>query len=247
MARILSVEDSEDYQMFIAQALEPLEFEITKSYDVKNALKAIDGAERDPIDLVILDIMLPDGDAFMVMRDMQEHAWTKGTPVLLLTGLNDLKAKLSAFDLGAEDYLLKPIDPQELRARVQMRLRKHSSRPGSSLRAGGIVLNPAEMSVHTDDPKPGKIELTGKEFKILSFLMQNQGKIFSRLQLVKAIWGEKVHVLDRTVDSHICGIRRRLGDRAGCLESLPNEGYRFNPAATAVPRGKPRKALKTES
>jgi DNA-binding response OmpR family regulator len=246
MARILSVEDSEDYQMFIAQALAPLDFEITKSYDVKNALKHIDNAERDPIDLVILDIMLPDGDAFMVMRDMQERASTKGTPVLLLTGLNDLNTKLSAFDLGAEDYLVKPIDPQELRARVQMRLRKHSSQGSGGLKAGGLILKPAEMSVFTDDAKPAKIELTSKEFKILSFLMQNQGKIFSRLQLVKAIWGEKVHVLDRTVDSHICGIRRRLGDRAGCLESLPNEGYRFNPSAKVTPRGKPRKALKAD-
>lgn len=243
MPRILSVEDSEDYQMFISQALEPLDFKITKSYDVKNALKIIDGAEKDPIDLVILDIMLPDGDAFMVMRDMQERAWTKGTPVLLLTGLDDLNSKLSAFDLGAEDYLLKPIDPQELRARVQMRLRKHFLQPGGVLKAGGLILKTAEMSVYTNDAKPSKIELTSKEFKILSFLMQNQGKIFSRLQLVKAIWGDKVHVLDRTVDSHVCGIRRRLGDRANCLESLPNEGYRFNPSAKVAPRGKLRKAL----
>jgi DNA-binding response OmpR family regulator len=245
MARILSVEDSEDFQLFIAQALEPLDHEVTKSYDVKTALKQIDSAERDPIDLVILDIMLPDGDAFMVMKDLQERSWTKTTPVLLLTGLNDLKTKLSAFDLGADDYLIKPIDPEELRARVQMRLRKHSAQPVSGIRAGGLLLKPAEMSVYTDDAKPSRIELTGKEFKILSFLMQNQGKIFSRLQLVQAIWGEKVHVLDRTVDSHICGIRRRLGTRASCLESLPNEGYRFNPAFK--PASRARKALTNEN
>jgi DNA-binding response OmpR family regulator len=245
MARILSVEDSEDFQLFIAQALAPLDHELTKSYDVKNALKQIDGADRDPIDLVILDVMLPDGDAFAVMKDLQERSWTKGTPVLFLTGLNDLKAKLSAFDLGADDYLLKPIDPQELRARVQMRLRKHSALPASGIRAGGLLLKPAEMSVYTDDAKPAKIEFTGKEFRILSFLMQNPGKIFSRLQLVQAIWGEAVHVLDRTVDSHICGIRRRLGSRAACLESLPNEGYRFNPMAK--PKAKPRKAIQSGS
>lgn len=225
MSRILFVEDSEDIQVFLAGALRGLDCRIEKAYCVEDAKRAIANAEREPLDLAILDLSLPDGDAFEVMREIRSKSWTKSVPVLFFSGMGDVDTKLSAFDQGADDYLVKPIDPRELKARVALRLKKEpSAAPSNEVRTGGFALRLAELSFVSHETGE-KIELTGKEFKILSVLMQNPGQIFTRQQLVKKVWGESVHVLDRTVDSHVCGIRRRLGKYADSLESRPNEGY----------------------
>lgn len=228
MHRILLVEDSKSSQIIVRSALAAPEFEITVHETLTEASKAI--ADQTGFDLVLLDLSLPDGEGMTLLREMHASPPGERIPVLLLTGKEDLDSKVAAFTLGAEDYLVKPVDPIELKARVEMRLRKaRESRPtGDALHLGDLTLNFAQMrATVVDEGQEKTIDFTAKEFKIVATLARHQNQVFSRQQLVEAIWGQNMHVVDRTVDSHICGARRKMGPAGRYIQSITGEGYRF--------------------
>ena len=236
MYSLLAVEDSPDFQIMIQRVLSGPSFRLKC---VGTASDAIEALGRESFDLVLLDIVLPDGDGFRVCTHMQKEERMRGTPVFFLTGKNDVYDKVLAFSLGADDYIVKPFDPLELKARIEAKLAKKKSKesdPGAfpdtfkdSFRKGRLKINLGfqKAFVLDDDGKENDLRLTPAEFKLLHYLIRNEGKLCSRSQLLSAIWGQDVHVLDHNVYTHICALRRKLADQAEYIESVPRLGYRF--------------------
>jgi DNA-binding response OmpR family regulator len=227
MSKILLLEDAEDSKLLVTQALKSTGAEIKCARTIQEGFALLE-TEND-FDLYILDVRLPDGSGIEMLERLQEKDETRGRPVILLSGEGEVSTKVLAFRLGADDYLLKPINPAELRARVEGKLRKHhQQRPGGAVRRGILKLDPSLLQASVEENgKFHVLELTAKEFKILFFLLQHENKALSRADIVKAAWGEGVHLASRTVDSHICALRRKLGPAASFIESIPSLGYRF--------------------
>lgn len=232
MARILLIEDSIDEQRLIARALEPRE-------SVAIASSVAEGLERlgsEPFDLVLLDVGLPDGDGFQLLARMREEERLGETPVVFLSARSGTPDKVLAFALGAEDYVAKPCDPAELRARVQARLRagRTTAESAAVLRRGDLRLDLASYraTVRSGDTE-SRLELTPHEFRLLYRLASCEDRVFERGQLLEAVWGPTV-VTERTVDTHVCNLRRKLGRWGACIESVRGVGYRFRSRPASV-------------
>jgi DNA-binding response OmpR family regulator len=231
MSRVLLVEDSDVCQLIVSSSLANanIDLSICGSYREMLDLVQRSGAA---FDLAILDVVLPDGDGFKVLETLRNSGMSQETPVFFLTGESELNSKLMAFNLGADDYLVKPISPVELRARVEMRLRKSSlaahAVPDVITRGGLVIDTNVLRASHQTAEEKVDLSLTAKEFKILAFLVQNENKVYSRSEIVEAVWGNGVHVLDRTVDSHIHGLRKKMGHLAPYVECIASAGYRFS-------------------
>lgn len=229
MHHVLLVEDSEECQLVVRRALSSDALKVTCCSRLADAKRILSRSDQNKIDLILLDLAMPDGDGLGLLDEIQSQGTLQDTPVFLLTSSEDLTLKVTAFAMGAEDYLVKPFNPIELRARVEMRLKKSTSKKRRELlRKGDLLLRPSLMQTSVlRDGTEKPLDLTSKEFKILAFLATNEGRVYSRSELVKCVWGPTVHVLDRTVDSHICGLRKKLDDLAHYVECIPNAGYRF--------------------
>lgn len=227
MPKILLLEDAEDCKLLVTQALKSTGADLTCAKTLQEGFALLE--KETDFDLYILDVRLPDGSGIELLERLQEREPTRDRPVILLSGEGEVSTKVLAFRLGADDYLLKPINPAELRARVEGKLRKRSQqRPGGPLRRGILKLDPALLQASVEENgKFQVLDLTAKEFKILFFLLQHENKALSRAEIVKAAWGEGVHLASRTVDSHICALRRKLGPASSFIESIPSLGYRF--------------------
>jgi DNA-binding response OmpR family regulator len=232
MYSLLVVEDSPDFQTMIQRVLDGPSFRLKC---VETATDAINVLGRESFDLVLLDIVLPDGDGYRVCTHMQKEERMRNTPVFFLTGKTDVYDKVLAFSLGADDYIVKPFDPLELKARIEAKLSKKKIKESDAeaftetFRRGRLKINLGfqKAFVLDDDGKENDLRLTPAEFKLLHYLIRNEGKLCSRSQLLSAIWGQDVHVLDHNVYTHICALRRKLADQAEYIESVPRLGYRF--------------------
>lgn len=236
MSKILLVEDSDECRLVITRALKGTGIEVTEARTLAEAYNALDQAA---FDLALVDLGLPDGNGMSFLEETQFRQIH--VPIFFLTGNADLEMKVTSFAMGVDDYIVKPANPVELKARVMMRLKKaNSSAAGEGWKKiGNLQLNLSLLQAKIKNGTQEEVlELTNKEFRILSLLAAGAGKIFSRFELVEAIWGKSVHVLDRTVDSHVCSIRRKLGPQSSYLESVPGSGYRFrsSPSPKLPPR-----------
>lgn len=186
--------------------------------------------ERGQFDLVIIDISLPDCDGIELCSRLQALPNAKGTPFVFLTGQADISNKLAAFSLGAEDYIVKPFNPLEFRARIQAKLKRigDGKTAQETLIKGSLTIDLIGQSAKlSEDGMTSPLELTPIEFRLLVCLARNEGRVMSRNQLIEAVWGQSVHVLDRTVDTHISCLRRKLGSAASFIKSVPRAGYQF--------------------
>ena len=230
---ILVIDDSEDVVIAVESALLPLGLGIETAGSVKEGLEKV-SAEK--YSLVIIDIGLPDGDGFELFQKVRTLPHYKKTPVIFLTANEDVTSKISAFSLGADDYIVKPFHLLELRARVERRLKKHleESMNGDHITAGPLTLEVSSQRLKIQGKK-GFVSLTPREFKILLLLVKNPERIFTREFILGKIWGKDVFVTDRTVDAHICYLRKKLSKYSTYVQSVPGEGYRFNPNPPLVP------------
>ena len=229
MQKVLVIDDAEEITTTVAAVLQPLGLSVDTAGSVSTGLNK---ANQTKYDLVIIDIMLPDGDGFDLFTKMRNLGGYERTPVIFLTAKEDVGSKISAFSLGADDYIVKPFHLLELRARVESRLKKHLERSadGDHVPAGPLILEVSSQRIKMKDGKTFT-SLTSREFKIFLLLAKNPDRIFSREIILNKIWGHDVYVTDRTVDAHICYLRKKLEKYSGFIESVPGEGYRFNPNA----------------
>ncbi|MDQ7065893.1 MAG: response regulator transcription factor [candidate division KSB1 bacterium] len=223
---ILLVDDEQDI-------LDLLEFNLkTEGYRILTARdgeKALELAERFHPDLIILDIMLPEKDGWTVLRELRSNGLTQNIPVIFLTAKNSEIDEVVGLELGADDYIVKPISLRKLIARVKTVLRKskegRSENRSAIMRFNGLEINPDHFSVRVDGQE---IKLTKKEFQILEYLARRAGRVVTREALLDHIWGYDVIVTDRTIDVHIRKIREKLGEKyASMIETFKGVGYRL--------------------
>ena len=222
--KILVVEDEPDILALVSYHLEQSGFAVVPAEDEEQALSAI---EQNLICLVVLDLMLPGIGGLEVCRLLKQNPRTKDIPVLMLTARAGEIDRIVGLELGADDYLVKPFSPRELVLRIRAILRRVEGRgeaKAEQIVAGSLAIDPVGCQVQLDsDP----IELTATEFKLLTTLAQRRGRVQSREELLKVVWGYEHIGYHRTVDTHIRRLREKLGAAAEMVETVRGMGYRF--------------------
>lgn len=223
--KILLVDDEPDIVEFLQYNLKQEGFDVISAYDGIEALSKI---SENP-DLIILDIMMPKLDGYEVCKRIRSESGFENTPIIFLTAKAGEVNEILGLELGANDYIQKPISPKKLIARVKSNLRKKESEPVekkllSKIKIGPLLIDKDQYTVRID----GKEKVfPRKEFEVLFFLANNPGRVFSREALLKDVWGTGVYVVDRTVDVHIRKIREKLDKHSDLIETIKGVGYRF--------------------
>lgn len=221
---ILVIDDEKDILKLLQYNLEKEGYQVLLS---KTGEEGLELARNKKPDLVILDLMLPGIDGLEVCKLLKAQKPTNHAPILMLTAKSTETDQIVGLELGASDYIAKPFSVKVLLARVKniFRSQEVKRETGANLvKAGDLVIDKERFSF-TVKGKP--ISLTKLEFKILSFLMENQGIVFSRDKLLSGAWGGESFVVDRTVDVHIRSIREKLGKYRDLIETVRGTGYRF--------------------
>jgi two-component system alkaline phosphatase synthesis response regulator PhoP len=224
--KILVVDDDRQIARLVSSYLQQAGFEIATAYDGETALAQV---HRDRPDLLILDLMLPDRDGWDVTRAIRADQANADLPIIMLTARVEDTDKIVGLELGADDYISKPFNPREVVARVRAVLRRASGTPAPAhiIRAGGIVMDIDRHEV-TVEGRP--IELTPTEFGLLRVLMENPGHALSRSLLMEKGLGFSYDTMERTVDSHIKNLRRKIEPDPAhphYIQSVFGVGYRL--------------------
>lgn len=220
---ILLVEDEEALRTTLSDRLR-LEGYVVDT--AKDGEEGMDKLANSPVDLLILDVMLPYRSGFDLCRDVRQAGFA--TPILFLTARGELVDKIVGFKLGGDDYLTKPFDAAELIVRIEALLRRVPASQGRGVREiGSLRVDMARKEV-TRDGKP--LDLSGKEFQLLRYLMERSGKTVSRKELVQAVWGYDSGAYTRTVDVHVFTLRQKLEvdpKHPDLILTVVGVGYKF--------------------
>ena len=219
-ARILLVDDADEVQFLVRRALDPY-YLIETAANLAEARQALG---RGIFDLILLDVLLPDGSGFDFFSEVNGQLGS--TPVMFLTGVDDVQGKVKAFKNGADDYLVKPVDPRELAARIEARLARRGQPEELTFGDLNVNLNRYEVYLKSGGSMSA-LDLTPHELKILVRLIQNRGRVLSRNQLIDEAWGSGVHVEERTVDKHVSSLRRKIGSASNLVQTVAGFGYMF--------------------
>jgi two-component system, OmpR family, phosphate regulon response regulator PhoB len=225
MGGILIVEDCADTRRLIERALSG-QFALRHADDLASARVAL--SESRP-ELVLLDIGLPDGDGMALCSEMRSDETMRAVPVIFLSSRNAVDTKVTAFGLGADDFVDKPFNAAELRARVSARLRRNRSlEKDSSLRVlGPLRIDRDRFKAHRlEAGAEHDLDLTAHELRLLAALAETPGRVLSRAQLSRVLVGDCV-ITERTIDTHLCNLRRKLGPLRDWIETVRGVGYRL--------------------
>ncbi len=220
--KVLVVDDEEPI-------LELLKYNLEKEgYEVKvasNGHAGVEVAKKFKPDVVLLDIMMPQMDGVETCRQLRAMPDLVNTFIVFLTARSEEYSEVAAFDIGADDYITKPIKPRALMSRIQALLRRDSKGKTNSgvITLGDLVIDRTSYTIRLQGKE---INLPKKEFELLFFLAQHPNKVFSRDDLLQNIWGSDVYVLARTVDVHIRKVREKIGD--DYIATVKGVGYKFN-------------------
>ncbi|MBK9509787.1 MAG: response regulator transcription factor [Cytophagaceae bacterium] len=220
--KILVIDDDEDI-------LELLTYNLQKEgYEVKSAINGLEGvnlAQEYVPDLILIDIMMPVMDGIEAGKVIKSTEKLKGTRIVYLTARAEEYSEIAAFEIGADDYLTKPIKPRALISRINAFFRKETEKSTEEgiLQIAGLIINKTNYSVTKADGSV--IILPKKEFEILFFLASNPNKVQSRDSLLQKIWGADIYVVERTIDVHIRKVREKIGDEY--IGTLKGVGYMF--------------------
>lgn len=226
MKKIVLIEDDADLYSLIQYNLEKEGFTMAGAQTGKGAIEL---CRRERPDLIILDIMLPDSDGLEICRAIRNHSELAAVPVIFLTARASETDRIVGLELGANDYIVKPFFIRELIARIKIHFRGQPP-VTKILRSGELELDRARCRVHLNG---GEVTLTATEFRLLEFLMSRPGVVFSREQLLDAVWGHDRAVTDRTVDVYILRLRQKIeqGEESTFIRSVRGFGYSFNAEA----------------
>jgi DNA-binding response OmpR family regulator len=222
--RILIVEDDKHISKLLRYNLEKAGFECSSTITGEDALDILD---KEAIDLVILDIMLPKMDGLEVCKSIKRSENLSHIPVIMLTAKGEEVDRVVGLELGADDYVVKPFSPREMVLRVKAILKRGVPKGEKKdiLSAGGIVVDISRHKVTVNDKK---IILAPMEFKLLAMLMQGLGRVQSRERLLDDVWGISADVTTRTVDTHVKRLRQKLGKAGKLIETVRGIGYKFS-------------------
>src|SRR5689334_14405829 len=220
--RVLIIDDDERLTALLTEYLAQFGFVVQAVADPESGLRAL---KRDPPDLVILDVMLPDMDGFSVCRKVRESS---RVPIVMLTARGDVMDRIVGLELGADDYLPKPFEPRELVARVQAVLRRGvATDEDERLRVGGLEVN---WTTHSVALEGEQLPLTSAEFELLALLVRNRGRVMTRERIMDETRGIDWEAYDRSIDVLISRLRQKLGDdpkRPAFIRTVRGTGYSF--------------------
>jgi DNA-binding response OmpR family regulator len=220
VSKILIVDDDPYIRELVGVFLRDEGFD---TYEAANGEEALDKLESVKVDLVVLDIMMPKLDGWQLCRELRENY---DLPLLMLTALGETSQKLKGFQLGTDDYLVKPFEPLELVARVKALLKRYQIAASQTVQAGELLMNHKTHEVASGGKN---ITLPRKEFELLFKLASYPGKTFTREQLIEDIWGYDFEGNERTLDVHINRLRERFPEERYCfkIRTIRGLGYRL--------------------
>jgi two-component system alkaline phosphatase synthesis response regulator PhoP len=229
--RILVVDDDRDIVRLLRAYLEQAGYQSLTAHDGETALHVL---RRERPDLMILDLMLPDRDGWDVTRIVRSDARLGATPIIMLTARVEDDHKIAGLEMGADDYITKPFNPREVLARVRAVLRRARGEPAPALvlQTGVLVI---DVGQHQVEVEGRTVNLTPTEFSFLQTLAEQPGRAHTRLELIEESLGYSYQGLERTVDSHIKNLRRKLDDAGGAghlVETVFGVGYRLATEST---------------
>ena len=217
--KILLAEDEKALSDAEVAVLRHFGYEVDAAYD---GLSAWQMAEREAYDCIVLDIMMPKMDGWQVCREVRE---TSKVPIIMLTARSEERDELQGFELGVDEYISKPFSPKILVARVNAILRRTFGTVGNdSLEAGGITVDKSAHIVKIDGTP---VELSYKEFELLTYFIENQGIALSREKILNNVWNYDYFGDARTIDTHVKKLRSKLGDKGEYIKTIWGMGYKF--------------------
>jgi DNA-binding response OmpR family regulator len=221
--KILAVDDEQGIRDIIKEYITSEEYEVIEAADGVEALNLM---KQVTVAMVILDVMLPKMDGWTVCREIRK---TSDIPIIMLSARGEEYDKLFGFELGVDDYLVKPFSPRELLARIKAifarsDMKKELIPEANRIQIEALTIDFDSRNVYLRDQQ---ISLTPKEYDLLSFLIKNQNKVFSRAQLLDLVWGYDFYGDDRTVDTHIKTLRERLKEYRHWIVTVWGIGYKF--------------------
>jgi two-component system phosphate regulon response regulator PhoB len=225
--KILVIEDDRDISELITYNLEREGYDIACLYDGGQAVDLV--RKRKP-ELIILDLMLPEVDGIEICRMLKSDATTKHIPIIMLTAKGEEADVVVGLQMGADDYITKPFSPKVLIARIKAIVRRTADLQVSSSSTENVRtfgdLN-IDLLKHKISYKNQEIKLTSIEFDIVEFLSRSPGRVWSREQILDNVWKEGKFIIDRAVDVHVRGLRKKLGKAEQYIETVRGVGYRF--------------------
>ena len=222
--RILVVEDEQDILELVRYNLARENYKVFCAASGEEALKI---AASEPLDLIVLDLMLPRIDGLEVTRRLKKNSRTQNIFIVMLTAKGSEADIVTGLELGADDYITKPFSPRVLLARIKSVIRRprdEKSDDNAVIQIHNLVIHPGRREVLVDE-KP--VTLTYTEFQVLYYLVRRPGWAFTRTQIVDAVRGDGYPVTDRSVDVQIVGLRKKLGSAGRNIETVRGVGYRF--------------------
>ena len=222
--RILVVDDDRKIVRLLRASLEQAGYQVFVAYDGETAVHNL---RREKPDLLLLDLMLPDRDGWDITRLVRSDSTLANIPIIMLTARVDTNDKIVGLEIGADDYITKPYDPREVVARVRARLRGQTAGASEVIQVGHLRLDTARMELEVDDQL---VELTRTEFNLLRVLMEKSGYVFTRSELISRGLGSDYEGTDRTLDSHIRNLRKKIEpDRKEptYIQTVYGVGYRL--------------------
>jgi DNA-binding response OmpR family regulator len=222
---ILIVEDEKSISKLVKYNLEKAGFEAIAAKSGEDSLKILSGRQ---IDLAIIDIMLPGMDGLAVCKHIKQGSGTENMPVIMLTAKGEEIDKVVGFEVGADDYIVKPFSPRELILRIKAILKRGEVKEAEEkeiITAYDISIN---MPKHEVTVKGKVVDLTNMEFKLLCTLIKRRGRVQTRERLLDDVWGIDTMVETRTIDTHVKSLRSKLGKDGKAIETVHGMGYRFS-------------------
>ena len=224
-AKILIVEDERDIVELLRYNLRQENFKVDA---VRNGVDALQRAVDKPPDLILLDLMLPEVDGLIVCRLLKNDPRTRNIPIVMLTAKDEESDRVAGLELGADDYITKPFSPREVVLRINAVLRRlnasNQSEEENQIETHGVII---DLNRHQVLTEKRAIDLTATEFKLITLFARSPGRVFSRDILMDAIWGQEYYGIDRTVDTHVSRLRRKLGNLGTQIETVYGVGYRL--------------------
>ena len=218
--KILVADDESRMRKLVKDFLVRKDYQVIEACDGQEAIDIF--FEQNDISLVILDVMMPKMDGWEVLKEIREYS---KTPVIMLTAKGDERDELKGFEVGADEYISKPFSPKILVARVDALLRRSNLlSEEAKLEAGGIVVDKASHTVTIDGKS---VELSFKEFELLTYFMENQGLALSREKILNHVWNYDYFGDARTIDTHVKKLRSKMGERGDYIKTIWGMGYKF--------------------
>ena len=217
--KILIADDEPDILEIISYNLNNEGYQV---FTAKDGNEAIEKAKEVHPDLIILDIMMPYKSGVDVCRILRSQAAFEDTLIIFLTALNDDTTQIKSLEIGADDYITKPVSPKVLISRVNAIFRRVYKEDGKVIQIGNVIIDPEKYMVSING---GPVVLAKKEFELLYMLASSPGRVFLRNEILNQVWGSDVIVGDRTIDVHIRKIRQKLG--LDCITTVKGVGYKF--------------------